>query len=196
MIENQILDSEFNKNKKKPMNLVVLAIGLIGIGGLIGATTNLVNGNLSEEYFRRIMGWEFNGIWKAAVFQGILEGFNYGLIFSFIFTIGFGMITKLKADWVFVRKLLKKMILVIYGCWIIGGIIAIVLAFIFPEEYNRLIYSVPKETMPRIGYAWVGGSIWGGLIGGIISLIWGLIKTNQAWSKELLIEKKAAENNA
>jgi len=185
MANNQILDSEFNTVKRKPLNLVVLALALIGIGGLIGATTNLVNGNVSEEYFRRIMGWEFNGIWKAAILQGIFEGLIYGLIFSFIFTIGFATITKMKADWKFTKRQLKKIIFVIYGCWIIGGVLAIILAFVFPENYDQLIYSVPKETLPRIGYAWVGGSIWGGMIGGIISVIYGLIITKREWKIEL-----------
>jgi hypothetical protein len=188
MANNQILDSEFNKVKRKPLNLVVLAFALIGIGGLIGATTNLVNGNVSEEYFRRIMGWEFNGIWKVAILQGIFEGIIYGLVFSLIFTIGFASITKMKADWEFAKKQLKKIIFVIYGCWIIGGITAIILAFVFPENYDQLIYSVPKETLSRIGYAWVGGSIWGGMIGGLISIIWGLINTNTEWKNELIKE--------
>jgi hypothetical protein len=188
MADNQILDSEFNEANGKPLNLVVLAIALIGIGGLIGATTNLINGNVSEEYFRKIMGWEFNGILKAAILQGIFEGIIYGLIFSFIFTIGFASITKMKADWQFVKKQLKNIVFVIYGCWIIGGIMAITLAFLFPEDYDRIIYSVPKEILPRIRYAWVGGSIWGGMIGGIISVIWGLINTNKEWKKRLLFE--------
>ena len=76
----------------------------------------------------------------------------------------------------------------IYALWIIGGLIAIVLAFTFREQYDQLIYSVPKETMPRIGYAWVGGSIWGGgMVGGIISVIYSLTVTNRDW--------KAADNN-
>ena len=98
MTSNQILDSNFGETERKPLNLVVLAVSLIGIGGLIGATTNLINGNVSEEYFRQIMGWEFSGIWKAAVLQGIFEGLIYGLVFSCIFTIGFATITKMKAD--------------------------------------------------------------------------------------------------
>ena len=181
MTENQILDSNLEEIKRKPLNLAVLAISLIGMGGLIGATTNLINGNVSEEYFRKIMGWEFGGIWKAAILQGIFEGLIYGLIFSFIFTIGFATITKMKADWNFAKRQLKKIIFVIYGCWIIGGIIAIILAFGFPEEYDQMIYGVPSETIPRIGYAWGGGSIWGGMIGGIISVIYGLIITNREW---------------
>lgn len=181
MAENQILDSDLNGKERNPLNLILLAVSLILIGVLIGATTNLINGNLSEEYFRRIMGWEFEGIWKAAVLQGIFEGLIYGLIFSFIFTIGFAKITKMNADWKFAKKQLKKIIIWIYGFWIIGGIIAIILAFVFPEEYDQIIYRVPKETSLRIGYAWVGGSIWGGMIGGIISVVYGLIITNRDW---------------
>ncbi len=185
MNENQILDSELSKKKIKPLNLAILAVLLIGIGGWIGATTNLINGNVSEEYFRRIMGWEFNGIWKAAILQGIFEGLLYGVIFSFLFTIGFAILTNRKADWKFVKKQLKRVIFMIYGCWGIGGIIAIILAFAFPENYDRLIYLVPQETLARIGYAWVGGSIWGGMIGGVISLVYGLIITNREWKVEL-----------
>ena len=185
MTENQILDSEFSGMERKPLNLILLAVSLIVIGGIIGATTNLINGNVSEEYFRKIMGWEFGGIWKAAVLQGIFEGLIYGLIFSFIFTIGFAAITKRKADWKFAKKQLKKIIILIYSFWIIGGIIAIDLAFIYPVEYDQFIYGVPKETSLRIGYAWVGGSIWGGMIGGVISIIYGLIVTNRDWKKHI-----------
>jgi prolipoprotein diacylglyceryltransferase len=91
----------------------------------------------------------------------------------------------MKADWKFATKQLKKIVFLIYGCWAIGGIIAIILAFTFPKEYDQLIYSVPKETLPRIGYAWVGGSIWGGIVGGLISVIWGLINTYKEWKLKL-----------
>lgn len=185
MTENQILDSQFSGMERKPLNLILLAVSLIAIGALIGATTNLINGNVSEEYFRIIMGWKFDGIWKAAVLQGSFEGLIYGLIFSFIFTIGFATITKMKADWKFVKKQLKTIIILIYSFWIMGGIIAIVLAFVFPEGYDQFIYGVPKETLLRIGYAWVGGSIWGGMIGGVISVFYGLLVTNKDWKNHI-----------
>lgn len=184
MIENRILDTELEEIKRKPLNLAVLALILIGIGGLFGATTNFINGNISEEYFRRIMNWEFSGIWIAAIFQGLFEGLIHGVILSFIFTIGFATITKMKADWKFTKKQSTKIILTAYGCWVLGGIIAVILAFILPNEYDRLIYAVPKEPLPRLGYAWVGGSIWGGMAGGIISVIYGLINTNKEWKKK------------
>lgn len=183
MTEDPMLDSKMTEEFRKPFNLLYLAFVIIGIAVFIGASTNLINGMVSEEYFRKIMAWDFNGIWLAAVFQGISEGAIYGFLFSFVFTLGFAQITKMEADWSFAKRQLKKIVLIIYSFWILGGIIAIILAFVFPENYDRIIYSVPKETIPRMGYAWVGGSIWGGLVGGIISIIWALKSTKQEWKE-------------
>lgn len=180
---NQILDDELYTSKRKPLNLAVLAVVLIGMGGMIGATTNFINGMVSEDYFRLVMGWEFEGIWKAAIFQGIFEGIIYGLIYSIIFTIGFALITKRKADWAFAKTQLKPIVYIIYGCWIIGGVIGILLAFSFPVYYDRLVYFVPSEVIPRIRFAWVGGSIWGATTGGVFAVFWGLWKTYRAWGK-------------
>ncbi len=184
MKNDQILDADIANPQGKPFHLIWLTLLLIGTGGFIGATTNLVNGNVSELYFQRIMGWNFPGIWKAAILQGIFEGFIYGFIFSIIYTIGFAIITKRKADWNFVKRQLTKMVKLIYLCWIIGGVIAIFLSVVFSDDYQRLIRGVPIESIQRIRYAWVGGSIWGALIGGIISLIWGLFNTYRDWKTE------------
>lgn len=54
----------------------------IFIGGFIGGITNIINGYISPEYFRRVMNWEFQNIWTASIAQGIFEGLLYGLIFS------------------------------------------------------------------------------------------------------------------
>ena len=181
MMQEQFSDPNLVDSKKTPVNLVLFAISLIGIGGLIGASTNLVNGLVSEEYFRQIMGWNFEGIWIAAIFQGLFEGLIYGFIFSAIFTIGFASTTKMKADRSFAKNQLKKILPIIYLCWIIGGIVAVFLVVTFPEEYDRFIYAVPTELFARIRYAWVGGSIWGGMFGGIIAIIWGLVNTRKEW---------------
>ena len=152
---------------------------------MVGATTNVINWWVSEAYFRQIMGWDFEGIWMAAVLQGTVEGLIYGLILSLLFTLGFGLITQMKADWRFAKRQLKKMVLTIYGCWILGGLIAILLAFAFPEGYDQMIIGVPSETLPRMGYAWVGGSIWGGIAGGGIAAIAGLGMTKRDWKTQL-----------
>lgn len=177
----QALDSEIIEANVKSFSSLQLFLLLVLIGVFIGGTTNLINGKVSKQYFQNIMNWDFQGIWIAAVFQGLFEGLIYGIILGLIFTIGFARITKMNVDWIFVKKQLKKIMYSIYISWVIGGLIAIFLAVVFPKSYDTFIYAVPKEILPRIGYAWVGGSIIGNIIGGCISVIWVLINTNRTW---------------
>lgn len=181
---DQLLDADLETVDKKPLTIGALLIALIGLGGWVGGTTNWVNGQVSEEYFRRIMGWQFDGIWKAAIFQGIIEGMIYGLLFGVVFTIGFVAITRMRADWSFAKRQLKRIACVLYGCWGIGGAVAILLAFVFPEAYDQAIRGVPKEVDLRLGYAWVGGSIWGEMLGGLVAALYGWAKTRQDWKAQ------------
>ncbi len=51
-------------------------------GGILGALTNYINGNVSPLYFQNVMHW--NGVSDvpgAAIGQGIFEGLICGLIF-------------------------------------------------------------------------------------------------------------------
>ena len=48
------------------------------------------------------------------------------------------------------------------------------LASLRSEFYNSQFYDVPKEKTEMLKYAWVGGSIWGGMIGGLLSAVFGL----------------------
>jgi prolipoprotein diacylglyceryltransferase len=90
----------------------------------------------------------------------------------------------MKADWTFVQQQLIKIILTIYIFWVLAGVIAILLAFSFPEDYNNAIYSVPLDQNLRLGYAWVGGSIWGGILGGLVAVVKGLINLSKAWKNQ------------
>jgi len=184
MEDNEILDSQENFLPKKPLALVQIAVILVFAGALIGASTNLINGLVSEIYFKNIMGWNFKGIWIAAISQGIFEGTLYGVLFSLIYTTSFAFITKVRGDWNFAKGVFFKIIPLIYACWVIGGVIAVLLAFIFWEEYDQVIIKVPQEIGSRMGYAWVGGSIIGGVIGGIIAVPYSVIITTINWLKE------------
>ena len=95
------------KENKQSNFLTIFKVGLtcIFIGGFIGAITNMINGAISPNYFRIVMGWDFEDIWIASVAQGIFEGLIYGVIFSLIFTTGFGIITKGNATYNFAIKL-------------------------------------------------------------------------------------------
>jgi prolipoprotein diacylglyceryltransferase len=175
-----------NNESKQSNFLTIFFIGLtcIFIGGFIGAVTNMINGLISPNYFRIIMGWDFQDIWIGSVAQGIFEGLIYGIIFSLIFTTGFGIITKGNGKYNFALRQLFKIILIIFSFWAFGGIIAILLASLSPEFYQSHFYNVPEEKTEMLKYAWVGGSIWGGIIGGLLSAIFGVVIIKNNWKDE------------
>ena len=164
--------------------IFLVAITCIFTGGFIGAVTNMINGAVSPNYFKIVMRWDFADIWTASVAQGILEGLLYGVIFSLIFTTGFGIVTKGQAGYKFALKQLLKIIMIVLGCWTIGGILAVFLASISPEFYQAHYYYAPKEKSELLKYAWVGGSIWGGMIGGLVSAILGVVVIKNSWKIE------------
>jgi hypothetical protein len=178
--------------KKNPSNLktiFIVALTCIFLGGFIGASTNMINGIISPFYFKVVLHWEFNEIWIAIVCQGIFEGLLYGIVFSFIFTTGFGIITKGQAPISFAHKQLLKIIAIIFSCWVIGGLLAIILATLSPDFYKSHFPYSPIEKTEMLKFAWVGGSIWGEMIGGIFSAILGVVLTKNSWSKELELSK-------
>lgn len=169
-----LLDTDLIEFKNKSINLFILFLLLILIGGFVGTSTNSLNVILSQEYYQRVMGWELSYIWRRAVLQGLLEGLVYGFLFGAVYTFVIGLRVGFNISWTFVRKQVVSIAKIIYMFWLIGGIVAIFLAFVFPHSYDQFIISVPQETLSRIRYAWVGGSIWGGIIGGLIATIRGI----------------------
>ncbi len=178
-----MLDDQLFAKPKGSVNLLLLAFLLVLFSGLVGGVVNLINGLVSEEYFRNIMGWEFEGIWLAAVFLGATQGLIYGLVFSVVYATGFSGITKGLAHWRFVFKQVLNMGLILLLVWLLIGFGAVAWATLFPELYRRTIIQVPDQFFPMLRYAWVGGSIWGITIGGLISLIYGLRSTKREWQR-------------
>lgn len=174
---------EQNNKTSNFTTLLGIAFTCIFMGGFIGAITNMINGVISPIYFKIVMNWDFNDIWPAAVAQGIFEGLIYGFIFSLIFTISFGIITKGIATYNLALKLLLKITLQILICWIIGGLIALFLAYLSPEFYKSHFYYVPPKTTEMLKYAWVGGSIWGGMVGGILNAFFSVVIIKNSWNK-------------
>lgn len=167
------------------LNIFFVTLTCILMGGFIGATTNMVNGFVSPYYFEEIMNWDFSDIWTASVAQGIFEGLLYGVIFSIIFTTGFGLITKGQATYSFALRQLVKITGVVYLCWGIGGLLAMFLAFLSPDIYRHRFQFTSNDTIEIIKFAWVRGSIWGGIIGGLSSAILGIVVIKNSWEKQL-----------
>jgi hypothetical protein len=57
------------------------------------------------------------------------------------------------------------------GGWVVGGLAAMGLASFSPEFYRNSIIGAPQEQAALLRYAWVGGSIWGIELGGVIGTV-------------------------
>jgi prolipoprotein diacylglyceryltransferase len=174
------------KNKQSNFQTIFLvALTCILTGAFVGATTNMINGAVSPYYFKAVMYWDFQDIWTASVAQGILEGLLYGVIFAIIFTTGFGVVTKGQAPYSFAFRQLLKIIVIVFTCWTIGGLLAMFLVTLSPEFYKAHFPYTPSDKTEMLKFAWVGGSIWGVTLGGLLTAILGVVVTKNSWTKEL-----------
>lgn len=166
----------------QPVALVLIAATAIAGGAVIGASTNAINGAISPDYFRNIMGWYgVEQIWRASIAQGIFEGLIYGFMFSVVFTLVVGLVSRARCSFTFAFRHLLAIVVAIYCCWAAGGIIAMGLATLSPEFYRNTFIGVPVSFGPMLRYAWVGGSIWGVMFGGLLSVVIGSILFAVRW---------------
>ena len=164
-------------------SLIWIALTCVLSGGIIGASTNAINGFVSPLYFKNILGWDFQNIWSASIAQGIFEGLIYGFFFSLVFTTSIAIITKGRSSLRFAFNHLLKVIILIYICWISAGVLAMGLAALSPDFYKNAFRKVPSDFQEMLAYAWVGGSIWGGILGGLLGIILGVINIKSNWKK-------------
>lgn len=162
-------------------NIFLVAFTCVLLGGTIGAVTNMINGSVSPYYFRTTMNWDFQDIWIATVAQGILEGLMHGIFFALIFTTGFGLITKGKANYQFALKHILRIAIIVMICWFIGGLLAMMLVNLSPDFYRSHFPWTPTQTIEQLKFAWVGGSIWGEILGSFLSAILGLVAVKNSW---------------
>ncbi|MCP4642430.1 MAG: hypothetical protein GY851_18440 [bacterium] len=165
--------------------VVWVALTCVLLGGSIGALTNMVNGAVSPLYFKNIMRWhDVENIWRASVAQGVFEGLIYGILFAAVFATVVGIVTKGDCPYSRVARFLGSISLAILTCWAAGGMVAMGLAMLSPEFYQRAFIGVPEDLGPMLRYAWVGGSIWGGMLGGVLSAILGSVVFRSKWREE------------
>lgn len=151
------------------------------MGGFIGFLLNFINLSISTTYFINILDWGIETVWFFGLLQGALEGVFYSLIFSVIFTISFEIFTKNKGTYKNAINYLLRLFLIVFICWVIGGILAVTLSLISPEFYRNTFLMVPDENFEMFKYAFVGGGIWGEILGGIIGLALVLLKIKDEW---------------
>jgi hypothetical protein len=168
----------------RPLTLVGIVVTGVSFGAGLGAVTNAVNGWVSPLYFVTILRWQgVEDVWRASIAQGIVEGLLSGVIFSLVFAAGVGVITRAACSYRFAVRYLLGILAGALVCWLIGGVAAIGLASLSPEFYRRAFIGVPEQFGPMLAYAWVGGSIWGLQLGGLVSVVLGLVVLRAKWRR-------------
>lgn len=137
----------------------------------LGAISNAINGSISPQYFKSVMGWDFEGIRNAAVAQGIVEGLIYGLIL--VVVLGIVMNRNAASEINLARSLSHTARVALFAIigYIIGGAAGMGIAKLSPDFFSSTFKGVPALGEGMMAYAWVGGAIWGLIFGGIVGLV-------------------------
>jgi hypothetical protein len=170
--------------RSRPFALGAIAVTGVLASGFLGATTSAVNGRASPLYFATVLGWEgVADVWRASVAQGAFEGLLFGVFFSLLFTFATGPITGAACPYGFALRHQLGILAGAYACRALGGSAGVGLASLSPEFYRRTFFGVPLERGSLLRYAWVGGSIWGAELGGLASVILGLVVLRSNWRR-------------
>ncbi len=171
------------KEQKKGgiLNLLKIFISCILAGGIFGGLSNMVNSFISPYYFQKIIHLDGQLTWTTAMVEGIRKGLMYGALFALIYSIGSAAITKGAGTYALAMKQLFKAAGFAGICWAVGGLFAILLTSINPGFYHKLFPITPTDEMDMLRFAWVGGSTWAGLIGGLLSAILAVVMLRNRW---------------
>jgi hypothetical protein len=181
----------------RPLALVGIALTGVFASAILGGITNAVNGRVSPLYFVTILGWRnVDNVWRASIAQGLFEGLCFGVFFSLVFAAGAGIITRISCRYGFAAAHLLGIVAGALVSWLIGGTTAVGLAALSPEFYRRAFIGVPEEFGPMLKYAWVGGSIWGLELGGLVSVVLGLVVLRGNWLRLQSGEQAGARAHA
>lgn len=146
------------------------ALFSVASGATIGASTNAINSYISPEYYQIILEWDFQGIWAASVAQGVMEGVAYGVLFSIVILVSI-LIFRRGTAWPKVAQHILKAIFLVYLSWLLGGMIALLLASISPDFYMGFIDREGIQVVSLLKFAWVGGSIKGAMYGALVGAL-------------------------
>jgi hypothetical protein len=152
---------------------ILVLIGVIG-GVFLGAVTNAVNGAVSPQYFRDVMGWTWRAIpnvWLASIEEGMLEGMAYGFGYALIFVTLTCILSACRCYLGTAGKysLIAFAITLIF--WAIGGACGIAYAYAFPDHCDPCFFGYHASRDSLLCYAWVRGSIWGIVYGGLPAVV-------------------------
>ncbi|MEM7571892.1 MAG: hypothetical protein AAF433_03280 [Bacteroidota bacterium] len=170
----EILDAPLDETEQAvyPLRLGGVII-LIGMG--IGLFINGIGGLVSPRFYEVALHLPGGASYPRILLQGVLEGALNGMIFALIYGMAYQLFTRNGANWSFLFKELKLVVLGVLACWIIGGMVGLIMEWsksdvvIYPP---MSIVSLEKDY----GFAWVGSSILGAQVGGVVMALIGAIR--------------------
>lgn len=166
----------------KPVSIILLWMTTIFGSALLGLVTNAINAQVSELYFRTILGWQqVTGITRAIVAQGIFEGLVCGLVLATLFIAVVASVSQAQCGYGLGLRYVLGLLATAFLLWLAGGLCALALVFLSPEFYGSHFVGVPGNAAERLRYAWVGGSIWGGQFGGAAATFLFMVLFRARW---------------
>jgi len=160
---------------------------------ICGGVMNAINGAVSAPYFQWIFyypggspNWSPKELYWHTIVEGLREGMWFGIVMSAFFTFFAACISKGSSGLSFSIRYLPKIASVAVLCWVIGGIVGIVIG---PLLTNLLSVATALGGYKIDGYRvlWVMFSIWGVYLGNIVALILGGLWFLRDWKATVKI---------
>jgi len=172
-LSNPCLPPETFEYRSSPLTVrsALITLGIAVVGGItLGGFTNFINGYVCPDYFLDGMRWDSNNILLKAVLQGMAEGMVYAVAYTLLLLVSLRFLATTPLNTSSVRSILLTAFKLVFVIWLAAGAAAVAFNFFFPYLCNPASFG-PIRTFPEAGYyAWVRGSIRGGVFGGVIAV--------------------------
>lgn len=179
----------------RPMALAGVAMATAVSGTVIGGSTNAINAIVSPVYFvhATIQPRLVANVWKAIIQQGALDGSVTGAVFAFFLAGTIAVVTRTTCTYGYGMAWLGRIVLAVYGWWIVGGIFGVASAKLVPDVFQNIFIfrGVPTDPAQMLRFAWVVGSVLGIRCGAPLSVIAGLVAFRKDWHR--MIESKSGD---
>jgi hypothetical protein len=172
-MSNPYLPAEIIEDRPSPLTVrsALISVGFAVVGGIaLGGFTNLINGYICPDYFLAVMRWDASNILLKAIAQGMAEGTVYAVAYTLLLLVSLRLLATTQLSTSSVRSTLLTAFKLVFIIWLTTGAAFVVFKFFFPYLCNPAYFG-PINTFPEAGfYAWVLGSIQGGVYGGVIAV--------------------------
>ena len=184
MRPNETLDAP-SKTNQESVHILKLAGAVILIGAILGLMISAIGSQISPPYYEDALGFPDRSFMLQALLSGLIEGLVFGIIFAIIYSAAYHGFFRNRASWRFLSKELEVLVIGVFCCWVIGGIVGLVIEYYTTRYvyYPPLGPPSPQPMDKNFNLAWVNSSILGARIGVILMVFVGVIRLRRASSK-------------